>query len=30
MCLPFVISDHLRTILKLSDLNDHLTATQER
>ncbi|HWQ07958.1 MAG TPA: [Fe-Fe] hydrogenase large subunit C-terminal domain-containing protein [Holophaga sp.] len=29
MCLPYVISDHLKTILELSHLNDRLATTQE-
>jgi len=29
MCLPYVINDHLKTILQLSDLNDRLATTQE-
>jgi iron only hydrogenase large subunit-like protein/nitrogen-specific signal transduction histidine kinase len=29
MCLPYVINDHLKTILELSHLNDRLATTQE-
>lgn len=29
MCLPYVISHHLRTIVELSSLNDQLATTQE-
>jgi len=29
MCLPYVISHHLKTIIELSDLNDRLATTQE-
>jgi iron only hydrogenase large subunit-like protein/nitrogen-specific signal transduction histidine kinase len=29
MCLPYVINDHLKTILELSDLNERLATTQE-
>jgi iron only hydrogenase large subunit-like protein/nitrogen-specific signal transduction histidine kinase len=29
MCLPYVINDHLKTILELSQVNDRLATTQE-
>ncbi len=29
MCLPYVINEHLKTIVQLSDLNDRLATTQE-